>query len=470
MPRPPARRERFTPALLRALPPGATVYDADAPALGVRVLPSGRASFFVREAVGGRGGRRGFVTLGAFGPVTITEARKLAAAAAGTRATAGSAAAARDAKRAAVRSRVAAPTVAELADAFLVEGAAKLKASTVAEYRRLLGVVPVRRGPDAGGERAGELRAALGRYKVADVTRAQVAALHLGMKARPYMANRALAALSALFTYAERYGYRPDGSNPCRHVAPYTEHKRERYLTDAEFAALGAALATAERDGLPAPLTARTAKRRRATPATAKHRSRATAPDGARAPAPANPVAVAVLRFLLLSGWREREALTLRWDAVDLGRGVATLADTKTGRSVRELGAPALAVVDAMRAHRQAGNPYVFPGAKAGAHFTDTARVWDAARHAAGLADVRLHDLRHAFASVAASGGLTLPLIGALLGHTDSATTARYAHRGDSSRKRAAELTSGAVAAALAGVAVDSVAAGARVLPFARPA
>ena len=106
-------------------------------------------------------------------------------------------------------------------------------------------------------------------------------------------------------------------------------------------------------DGLPAPPTARTVKRRRATPATAKHRTRATAPDGARAPAPANPVAVAVLRFLLLSGWREREALTLRWDAVDLGRGVATLADTKTGRSVRELGAPALAVVDAMRAHRK---------------------------------------------------------------------------------------------------------------------
>ncbi|GJG87443.1 hypothetical protein tb265_26240 [Gemmatimonadetes bacterium T265] len=447
------------------------MYDADAPALGVRVLPSGRASFFVREAVGGRGGRRGFVTLGTFGAVTIADARKLAAAAAGVRATAGSAAAARDARRASVRSRVAAPMVAELADAFLVEGAAKLKASTVAEYRRLLGLVPVRRGPDAGAERAGELRAALGRHKVADVTRAQVAALHLGMKTRPYMANRALAALSALFTYAERHGHRPDGSNPCRHVAPYPEHKRERYLTDDEFAALGAALATAERAGLPAPPTARTTKRRRATPATAKHRTKATAADGARAPAPANPVAIAVLRFLLLSGWREREALTLRWDAVDLGRGVATLADTKTGRSVRELGAPALAVVDAMRAHRQAGNPYVFPGAKPGAHFTDTARVWDAARHAAGLAEVRLHDLRHAFASVAASGGLTLPLIGALLGHMDSATTARYAHLVDSSRKRAAELTSGAVAAALAGRAPASEgASGARLLRFARPA
>jgi hypothetical protein len=175
MPRPPARRERFTPALLRSLEPGATAYDTDVPALGVRVLPSGRASFFVREAVGGRGGRQGFVTLGAFGPVTIPQARKLAATAAGTRASAGSAADARDAARAAVRARVAAATVAELADVFLTECAAKLKPTTVSEWRRLLGVVPVKRGPDAGGERAGELRAALGARKVADVTRGDVA-------------------------------------------------------------------------------------------------------------------------------------------------------------------------------------------------------------------------------------------------------------------------------------------------------
>jgi len=130
--------------------------------------------------------------------------------------------------------------------------------------------------------------------------------------------------------------------------------------------------------------------------ALGRDRTAAAAAQGA--PAPSNPVGVAVLRFLMLSGWREREALTLRWEAVDVGRGGATgavtLADTKTGRSVRELGAPARAVVDAMRAHRQAGNPYVFPGAKPGAHYTDTARVWDAVRHAAGLTDVRLHDLR----------------------------------------------------------------------------
>lgn len=125
-----------------------------------------------------------------------------------------------------------------------------------------------------------------------------------------------------------------------------------------------------------------------------------------------------MLRFLLLSGWRESEALSLEWSQVDFARGVATLPDTKTGRSVRNLGAPALAIVESMRAYRRVGSPFDFPGVKLGAHYMH------AARHAAGLPDVRLHDLRHAFASVAASGGLTLPLIGALLGHTNSATTA----------------------------------------------
>jgi integrase len=174
---------------------------------------------------------------------------------------------------------------------------------------------------------------------------------------------------------------------------------------------------------------------------------------------PLNPVGVAALRFLLLSGWREGEALTLGWDHVDFGRGVATLPDTKVGRSVRQLGAPALAVLDSMRAYRQAGNRFVFPGAKPGSHFTDTARVWDAVRNAAGLPEIRLHDLRHAFASVAASGGLTLTLIGSLLGHTDASTTARYAHLVESSRKRAAEMTSTAVADALGGGYVNTAAA-----------
>jgi integrase len=155
------------------------------------------------------------------------------------------------------------------------------------------------------------------------------------------------------------------------------------------------------------------------------------------------------LRFLLLTGWRESEALTLRWSDLNTERGTATLRETKTGRSERELGAPALLLVNDLRRLRKADNPYVFYGAKDAAHFTDTARLWDCVRHAAGLPDVRLHDLRHGYASVGLASGLTLPVIGALLGHSDVATTSRYAHLADTARKRAADLTAGAIANAL---------------------
>lgn len=432
------------------------LWDDELRGFGLRVRANGRKTYELQYRDAAGASRR--VLIGEHGPLTPDEARAKAtqhrAAVLAARRDPGAADPLATARRARAQARAAraAPTVAEVADEFLAECAAKLKPTTVAEYRRLLGVTIVRRGPAKGAERVGELRAALGRHKVAEVTRAEVAQLHRGMAARPYLANRALAALSALFTYAERHGHVPLGANPCRGIAAFRERKRERYLTSAEFAALGSALARAEREGLPVPPRR---QRRRATAATAKHRPRNVAPDGSRPFAPFNPVGTAALRFLILTGWREREALTLEWEHVDLARGMATLPDTKTGRSVRELGAPALAVLEAMRARRQLANPHVFPGRKPGSHFQDTARVWDAVRHAAGLPDVRLHDLRHAFASVAASGGLTLPMIGALLGHADSASTSRYAHLVESSRKWAAEQTSTAIAAALSGTQVD---------------
>lgn len=428
------------------------LWDRELTGFGLRVRSNGRKTYELQYRDAAGASRR--VVIGEHGPFTPDTARtaatKLRAAALEARRDPTKSDPATTARKArsTARDRANAPTVAEVADEFLAECAAKLRPSTVAEYRRLLGVTLVKRGAAKGSTRAGELRAALGRHKVAEVTRTEVAKLHLAMKPRPYMANRALAMLSALFTFAERRGYRPDGSNPCRSIADYREAKRERYLSEAEFAALGNALTRAEREGLPVPPKRH---RRRASLATAKHRPKRVGADGARPLTPFNPVSVGVLRFLLLSGWREREALTLEWSHVDFTRGVATLPDTKSGRSVRELGAPARAVLEEMRAVRRSGSPYVFPGLKPGAHFTDTARVWDAVRHAACLSDVRLHDLRHAFASVAASGGLTLPQIGALLGHTDSATTARYAHLVESTRKRAAEFTSMAVEAALAG-------------------
>jgi integrase len=167
---------------------------------------------------------------------------------------------------------------------------------------------------------------------------------------------------------------------------------------------------------------------------------------------PASPYAVAALRFLILTGWREGEALGLQWDQVDFARSLVTLRDTKTGRSDRHIGAPALTLLSELP--RLKSSPFVFPGRqspnqKAATHLVEIKRVWEAVRHAAKLEGVRLHDLRHSFASVGASGGLSLPMIGALLGHREVSTTQRYAHLGDDPRKAAADRVAEHVAAAM---------------------
>jgi len=423
------------------------VWDDELSGFGIRIRPNGRKLYVLQYRDPAGASRR--VLIGEHGPYTAERARAEAA-----RQRADVLAARRDpslpdparTRRKAKQSAHAAleaPTVAELSDMFLDDAAAKLKPTTVTEYRRLLGVTTIQRGEARGKARIGEIRAALGRFKVADVTRAQVSRLHLSMKDRPYQANRSLAVLSALFSYAEHQGHRPINSHPCHGVSEFREHKRDRLLSDAEYAALGDALRRAEVEGLPLPAKR---QRRRATAKTAKHRAKAFGKV-----TPANPVGIAVLRFLLLTGWRKTEALTLRWSQVNLERGTVTLPDTKTGRSDREIGGAAVEIITAMKAHRVKDNPFVFPGSKPGGHFADLTRLWDVVRTAAGLTDVRLHDLRHGYASVGLLNGLTLPVIGALLGHLDVATTARYAHLADSTRKRAADLTSTAVAAALAG-------------------
>jgi integrase len=179
------------------------------------------------------------------------------------------------------------------------------------------------------------------------------------------------------------------------------------------------------------------APRRRRKPKTgpkAKHR-----PKSADAPKPANPFAIAAIRFLLLSGWREGEALKLKWSDINSERQFATLADTKTGKSIRPLGAPALALLDELP--RVNGCHYVFPGRSLKEPLVEINRVWYAVRHAAELHDVRLHDLRHSFASTVASAGGSLLMIRALLGHKDTKTTAKYAHLLEDPVKATADAT-----------------------------
>jgi integrase len=215
-------------------------------------------------------------------------------------------------------------------------------------------------------------------------------------------------------------------------VGKYREHRRERFLTVGELLRLGSAIREAETRGIPWDVD-------EAKP-TAKH-----LPNGERRFAKMSPFASAALRLLPFTGCRLREILDLKWENVDLERGLLFLADSKTGRKTVILNAPAVAVLIALPRL----GPYVVPGDDPDKPRADLKRPWEAVSKRAGLTGVRLHDLRHTYASFGAGGGLGLPIIGRLLGHTQAATTARYAHLDNDPLRRASEHIGGRIARAM---------------------
>jgi integrase len=311
------------------------------------------------------------------------------------------------------------PTVAELADQFMAEHVeAKRKGGTARFYRDILDRI---------------VKPAVGTTKADKLTRLQVGRLHSSLADTPFQANRVLAVVGSMYAFAGRAGIVLEGTRPAHGIDKFKESRRERFLTGEELERLGSAIREAETTGIPWTVVE--------SKPTAKH-----VPKAKRSTKIA-PSAAAALRLLLFTGCRLREILHLRWEHVDFERGCLFLPDSKSGRKTVILNAPALSVLSGL----ERVSPYVVPGDDPERPRHDLKRPWDAVTKWAGLVGVRLHDLRHTYASFGAGGGLGLPVIGRLLGHAQAATTARYAHLDNDPLRRASETIASQIAAALDG-------------------
>jgi integrase len=304
---------------------------------------------------------------------------------------------------------------------------AKLRIGTVRNYQSIM---RKHAGPAFGGR------------KMEAITKADVSRLHSKMAGTPVAANAMLECLRNLYAAATEAGLVAEGSCPAIGIKMYKKNRRERFLSLAEVERLGAAMIEAETVGLPWHLTSKEG---------AKY-----VPNGDRRTA-VDPDALACLRILIFTGCRLREILHLRWEQVDLERGIITVHG-KTGRRAVMLPAPAALILSNVPRR----GVFVFPGrsstAEKPAPRTNLDSAWTPIRRRAGLEGLRLHDLRHSFASFAAAGGASLPVIGKLLGHSTPTMTARYAHLADDPVRAVSEKTAATVAAAMgiAGTEDDS--------------
>lgn len=341
-------------------------WDGDLPGFGVRVYPSGAKVYVVQTRGQGRSRR---IALGRHGALSADEARRQAA---------GLIARIKTWDEPVTVAPVRAVTVAELAERYLRDQVAvHCKPRTRVLYEAVV---------------RGHLVPALGDTAVAVVRREQVASLHFRLRETPYAANRAVDLLARILDVAAEEGLRSTAAgNPARSVEKYRARRHERFLSEEEFRRLGSVLDAAE--------------------------------AGAGG---ASPAAIAAIRLLVLTGCRRSEILGLRWEHVDFGAGELRLPDSKTGARLVPLSPSAAEVIASLP--RAAGNPWVIPGRNPGAPLKNLQYPWEILRARAGLEDVRIHDLRHSFASRALALGESLSMIGELLGHRRVRTTARYAH------------------------------------------
>ena len=361
---------------VEALPAGereVVFWDHELSGFGVRVYPSGTKVYLVQTRSGGKSRR---ITIGRHGVLTAEQARRKAA----------QLIASIKAGEEPARPQSppdAGPTISEVAERYMKEHVAvRCKPLTARACRSTLDRY---------------LLPAFGARPLGTIGREEVAALQYRLHKTPTMANRVVDLLSRLFNMAEAWGVALDGGNPCRFVQKYKERSCERFLSEEEFGRLGRVLDELEAEGK------------------------------------VSANAVAAIRLLMLTGCRRGEIVTLRWEDVDLEAGELRLRDAKTGPRQVALSRAAVRVLSAIRRH--ADNPWVIGGRKPGSRLSNLNVSWLVVRVRAGLEDVRLHDLRHSFASRALALGESLSMIGKLLGHRKVQTTARYAHLAQDSVK-----------------------------------
>ncbi len=388
------KKAKITTTLVEALKPGETVMDTELPGYLVRRQLGEARIYAVRKHANGK---RHFETVGEHGREGWTEVR------ARRKALDIISALRNGLDPATERLKVKAmPTLAEWAETFFDKHGPTRKLKTCADYRSLLRVhiAPC----DAGGR---PVQNCLGRRRMDQITCEHVQALHLKLKDKARTANYMLAFIGVLFSKAcEKGGCLPKTyPNPAHEIKKFHERQRERFLTAEELDRLGTALAAAE---------------------------------GSE-----DPFALAAVRLLIFTGARLSEILTLRWAEVELAQSVLRLQDNKAATTSSKLkiktihlSEPALEVVAKLpRVH---GNPFVIVGKNEGRHWVNLRKLWCRLLQAADikpmtlpdgkLEPMRLHDLRHSYASVVAAGGASLLMIGKLLGHINPQTTARYAH------------------------------------------
>ena len=399
------------------------IWDTELKGFGLRVH-SESSKVYVLEYRAGEGGRnvpKRRMTIGKHGsPWTPDKARDEAKRLLGLVADGEDPAAEKTADRKSM-------TMAALCDLYLSEGCANKKPSTISTDK---GRIARHIKPLMGKKKAKDVTrsdvqrflndVAAGKTACDEKTRSRGRAIVEGGKGT---ATRTVGLLGGIFSFAVDRGIRSD--NPVHGVKRFRDRKAERFLSSKELGNLGFGLSIMEEIGA------------------------------------ISPIMAGAVRLLLLTGCRKTEVLSLKWSYVDFERGYLRLPDSKTGEKAVPLGA---AAQDVLTALPRLSDEWVFPATTRGQrvdsndkdqskrnHLVGLPRAWEAVREWCGIDDVRLHDLRHSFASVGAVGGDSLIVIGALLGHHDSKTTSRYAHLTNDPVKRAADRIAGDIAARLSG-------------------